>query len=48
MAMTAMSNPKSIANEVAKRLGMTTTTLYMYVNGDGSAKEAAAKLLQFA
>jgi len=45
MAMAAMTDPKSVASEVAKRLGITTTTLYMYVNGDGSPKEAGAKLL---
>ena len=44
MAMAAMSDPKSNASEVAKRLGITTTTLYMYVNGDGTPKEAGAKL----
>ncbi len=45
MAMTAMADSKSVASEVAKRLGITTTTLYMYVNGDGTVKEAGAKLL---
>ena len=45
MAMAAMSDPKSNASEVAKRLGITTTTLYMYVNGDGTAKEVGARLL---
>ncbi len=45
MAMSAMSDQKSIANEVAKRLGITTTTLYTYVNGDGSPKELGTKLL---
>lgn len=39
MAMVAMADPKSNATEVAKRLGITTTTLYMYVNGDGTPKE---------
>ena len=45
MAMAAMSDPKSVAADVAKRLGITTTTLYMYVNGDGTLKEAGSKLL---
>ncbi|GHT96805.1 hypothetical protein FACS1894122_15430 [Alphaproteobacteria bacterium] len=45
MAMSAMADPKSIAANVAKRLGITTTTLYMYVNGDGSPKEIGTKLL---
>jgi DNA invertase Pin-like site-specific DNA recombinase len=46
MAMAAMADPKSVAAEVSKRLGITTTTLYMYVNGDGSPKEAGTKLLE--
>ncbi|MFT4060572.1 MAG: recombinase family protein [Legionella sp.] len=45
MAMVAMSDRNSIAHEVAKRLNITTTTLYTYVNGDGSLKEAGSKLL---
>jgi hypothetical protein len=45
MAMAAMSDHKSIASEVAKRLGITTTTLYMYVNGGGTPKESGVKLL---
>ena len=45
MAMAAMSNPKANAAEVARRLGMTTTTLYTYVNGDGSPKAAGAAVL---
>ena len=46
MAMTAMSDPKTNASEVAKRLGITTTTLYTYVNGDGSVKETGQRLLK--
>jgi DNA invertase Pin-like site-specific DNA recombinase len=46
MAMAAMTNPKAIASEVARRLNITTSTLYTYVNSDGSPKEAGAKLLQ--
>ena len=46
MAMAAMADPKSNAFEVAKRLGITTTTLYMYVNGDGTLKEVGARLLR--
>src|SRR5207249_5376302 len=34
MAMAAMADPQSKASEVARRLGITTTTLYEYVNGD--------------
>nr|WP_199162799.1 recombinase family protein [Elizabethkingia sp. ASV34] len=45
MAMTAMSDRNSVAQDVAKKLGITTTTLYMYVNGDGSPKEPGIKLL---
>ncbi len=33
---------------VAQRLGMTTTTLYDYVNGDGTLKEQGQRLLDSA
>ena len=46
MAMVAMSDPKSNASEIAKRLGITTTTLYAYVNGDGTLKAAGEKILK--
>ena len=45
MAMTAMSDPAASAQAVAQRLGITTATLYTYVNGDGSVKEAGQRLL---
>ena len=45
MAMAAMTDRNSVAHEVAKRLNITTTTLYTYINGDGSLKEAGSKLL---
>jgi hypothetical protein len=45
MAMATMADPKAVAAEVAKRLGLTTTTLYAYVNGDGSLKAAGQALL---
>jgi DNA invertase Pin-like site-specific DNA recombinase len=45
IAVAAMSNRESIAAEVAKKLGLTTATLYAYVNGDGSLKPAGEKLL---
>ena len=45
MAMAAMSDRNSVAHEVAKRLNITTTTLYTYINGDGSLKEAGTKLI---
>jgi len=46
MAMAAMSDPKANATKVAKRLGLTTTTLYAYVNGDGSPKAAGTAVLE--
>ena len=46
MAMAAMADPKINASEVASRLGITTTTLYAYVNGDGSVKEPGQRLLK--
>jgi DNA invertase Pin-like site-specific DNA recombinase len=45
MAMIALSDANSNASDVARRLGITTTTLYMYVNGDGSVKEAGQVIL---
>lgn len=45
IAMSAMADRKAVAQEVAKRLGITTTTLYMYVNSDGSVKEPGQKIL---
>jgi transposase-like protein len=46
MAMSAMSDPKANAAEVARRLGVTTTTLYTYVNGDGSPKAPGTAVLE--
>lgn len=46
LAMGAMSDRTSVAKEVAEKLGITTTTLYAYVNPDGSAKPPALKLLE--
>ena len=45
MAMSAMADPMANASEVAQRLGITTTTLYAYVNGDGTPKQAAQTVL---
>lgn len=45
MAMSALSDPKANASDVAKRLGITTTTLYMYINGDGSLKETGQSIM---
>lgn len=44
MAMAAMKDPRAIASDVAKRLNIT-TTLYTYVNGDGSPKEKGSIFL---
>jgi hypothetical protein len=43
-AMAAMVDPNAKAAEVARRLGITTTTLYAYVNGDGTVKQAGQAL----
>lgn len=40
-----MQDPSSVAKDVAKRLNLSTATLYEYVNGDGSLKEVGSKLL---
>ena len=45
MAMSALADTNSNATDVAKKLGITTTTLYLYVNGDGSVKAAGQALL---
>ena len=45
MAMAAMADPKTNAVEVAHRLSITTTTLYAYVNGDGTLKQSGQKIL---
>jgi predicted DNA-binding transcriptional regulator AlpA len=41
-----MADSTSNTREVARRLGMTTTTLYEYVNGDGSLKQAGQALFE--
>lgn len=46
LAMNAMKDPKTVAADISKRLGMTTATLYTYINGDGSLKEPGTKLLK--
>ena len=46
IAMAAMQDQQTIAADVAKRLNITTTTLYNYINGDGSLKESGMRLLQ--
>ena len=45
MAMRAMEERDTNAQDLAQRLGITTTTLYMYVNGDGTVKAPGQKLL---
>ncbi|MFT6220513.1 MAG: DNA invertase Pin-like site-specific DNA recombinase [Lentimonas sp.] len=45
MASIAMSDRNNSARDVAKKLGITTTTLYDYVNGDGSLKEKGFNLV---
>ena len=45
MAMHAMADRDNNAQDLARRLGITTTTLYMYVNGDGTVKAPGQKLL---
>ena len=45
MAMSAMASRETNAQDLARRLGITTTTLYMYVNGDGTPKEPGRRLL---
>jgi DNA invertase Pin-like site-specific DNA recombinase len=46
MAMAAMADPQAKASDIARRLGITTTTLYAYVNGDGSLKQAGQVVLE--
>ena len=45
MAMAAMADQQTPAFEIAKRLGITTASLYSYINGDGSLKEAGQRIL---
>ena len=45
MAMRAMRDRENSAQEVAKQLNISTPTLYYYVNGDGTPKEAGTKIL---
>ena len=48
MAMAAMSDPNAKSYLVAEEMGITTTTLYDYINGDGSPKKAAQDVLNTA
>jgi DNA-binding CsgD family transcriptional regulator len=44
-AMTMMADRSNIAGEVAEQLGISVSTLYAYVDGEGRAKLRARKLL---
>ena len=48
MAMRGMADRDNPAQDQAKRLGITTTTLYIYANGDGTVKAPGQKLLDAA
>lgn len=48
VAMAAMSDPNAKAYLVAEEMGITTTTLYDYINGDGSPKKMAQDVLNTA
>ena len=41
----ALADRRAVAKDVARKLGVTTTTLYEYVNGDGSPKELGRRIL---
>ena len=43
VAMLRMASRDTNAQDLAQRLGITTTTLYTYVNGDGTVKEPGQK-----
>ena len=44
-AMTMMADRNNIATDVAEQLGISVSTLYAYVNGEGQSKLRAQKLL---
>lgn len=46
IAMQAMADQDSNPKLVAKNLGITPTTLYSYINGDGSPKELGKQLIE--
>ena len=48
MAMHAMADRNTNVHDLAKRLGITTTTLYLYVNGNCTVKAPGQKLLDAA
>lgn len=45
-AMLYMTESTATATDIAAMLGITRATLYNYLNGDGSPKPAALKILQ--
>jgi DNA invertase Pin-like site-specific DNA recombinase len=45
MAMAAMADSQAVSSDIAKQLGITTATLYTYVNGDGTLKPPGQLLL---
>jgi len=44
-AMTMMADRANVASDVAEQLGISVSTLYAYVDGEGRAKPSAQKLL---
>jgi DNA invertase Pin-like site-specific DNA recombinase len=46
MAMALMADPSSVAQEVATQLGVSTATLYRYVDGNGVPTARAKEMLQ--
>jgi DNA invertase Pin-like site-specific DNA recombinase len=45
IAVAAMADPKAKVADVARRLRVTTTTFYVYINGDGTLKAPGKALL---
>ncbi len=46
-AMTMMADPDNVVGDVAEQLGISVSTLYAYVDGEGRAKPRARKLLSY-
>ena len=46
LAMSALSDSTVVVKDIAKKLNISTATLYEYVNGDGSPKEKALVMLE--
>ena len=45
-ALTLLANTDETAQSIATRFGIGTVTIYTYLNGDGSLKEARVKLMR--